>query len=141
VQQPILTPADPAAVKTALSQADTYVQELKTKAGAVSTDGVNAEKQALNAVARHVLLAQRIALDTAIEPLRLLGESLLDLLSHPERIFDPSAQIDADLRRISDEIPAMLDRIGNEVAQEATADLDQARKPAQQTAGSSGRGQ
>ena len=132
VQQPILTPADPAAVKNALSQADAYVQELKTKAGAVSTDGVNAERQALNAVARHVLLAQRIVLDTAIEPLRLMGESLLDLLSHPERIFDPSAQIDADLRRISDEIPAMLDRIGNEVAEEATTDLDQARKPAQQ---------
>jgi len=61
-----------------------------------------------------------------------MGESLLDLLSHPERIFDPSAQIDADLRRISDEIPAMLDRIGNEVAEEATTDLDLARKPAQQ---------
>jgi hypothetical protein len=130
--QPIVPPADPNAIKTALRQADTYVQELKTKATPVSNDGVNAEKQALNAVARHVLLAQRIALDTALEPLRLLGESLVDLLTHPERIFDPSAQIEADLRRISNEIPAMLDRIGNEVAQEATANLDSARKPAQQ---------
>ena len=125
-------PADATAVKNALNQADGYVRDLKDKSVQVSKDGVNAETQALNAVARHVVLAQKIALDTALEPLKLLGESLLDLLSHPERIFDPSAQIDADLRRISDEIPAMLDRIGNEVAQEATADLDQARGPAQQ---------
>jgi hypothetical protein len=126
------TPADPNAVKTALTQADAYVRELKDKSTAVSKDGSNAEALALQAVARHVVLAQRIALDTALEPLRMLGDSLLDLLNHPERIFDPSAQIEADLRRIGDEIPAMLDRIGNEVAQEASADLDQARGPAQQ---------
>jgi hypothetical protein len=125
-------PADTKAILIALDQADKYVRDLKDKTAQVSKDGLNFETQALSAVARHVALAQKIALDAALQPLKMLGDSLLDLLQHPERIFDPSAQIDADLKRIGDEIPAMLDRIGNEVAQEATADLDQARGPVQQ---------
>ncbi len=129
---PLLTPADPEAVKSALAQAAKYVGELKDKSPLLTRDCSDAEQLALNAVARHVALANKIALDTALEPLKLLGDGLLDLINHPERIFDPSAQIDAALRRISNEIPAMLDRIGNEVAAEATTDLEQARGPAQQ---------
>jgi hypothetical protein len=127
-----VTPADPEAVKTALNQADKYIADLKEKSALLGKDCSNAEQQALSAVIRHVALANRIALDAALEPLKLLGDSLLDLISHPERIFDPSAQIEADLRRISSEIPAMLDRIGDEVSKEATTDLEQARGPAQQ---------
>jgi hypothetical protein len=129
---PVLTPADPNAVKSTMTLADKYVSELSAKSSLLTKDASDAEKLALAAVARHIALANKIALDAALEPLKLLGDSLLDLITHPERIFDPSAQIEADLRRISSEIPAMLDRIGNEVAQEATADLEQARAPAQQ---------
>lgn len=129
---PLMTPADPDAIRSALGQAEKYIGELKDKSPLLTKDCSDAEQLALNAVLRHVALANKIALDTALEPLKLLGDSLLDLINHPERIFDPSAQIDADLRRISNEIPAMLDRIGNEVAAEATTDLEQARGPAQQ---------
>jgi len=124
--------ADPDAMKSALSQADKYIADSNEKSALLGNDCSNAERQALSAVARHIALANKIALDTALEPLKLLGDSLLDLITHPERIFDPSAQIEADLRRISNEIPAMLDRIGDEVSKEATTTLEQARGPVQQ---------
>lgn len=125
-------PADPNALKGALSQAEAYVLELKTKGTALSTDVSSAEQRARAAVVRHVAAAHRIATELAVTPLKMLGESLLDLLSHPERIFDPSAQIEADLQRMSTELPALLDRIGKEVADEATQALTQAQAPAKQ---------
>lgn len=124
--------ADPAAVSNALTRADAYIRDLEAKATQVSREGTDSEAQALSAAARHAISASKIALDVALEPLKNLGDSLLDLLSHPERMFDPSAQIEADLRRIGEQVPAMLDRIGNEVTQEATSYLEKARKPAEQ---------
>jgi regulator of replication initiation timing/FtsZ-binding cell division protein ZapB len=125
-------PADPAAVKAALKQAETYVQDLKTKGATVSDDAAAAERRARDAVLRHVVLANKIALDIGLQPLKLLGEGLVDLLTHPERIFDPSAQIEADLRRMSQEVPALLDRIGNEVTEEAARELELAQGPTKQ---------
>jgi hypothetical protein len=124
--------ADPKALQDALTRGDAYVQDLKGKATAPHNDVANAERAALDAVLRHVRTAQQIGLDVALAPLKLLGDSLLDLLSHPERIFDPTAQIEADIQRITSEVPALLDRIANEVTQEAMADLDHAKANLQQ---------
>ena len=59
-------------------------------------------------------------------------DSLLDLLKHPERLFDPSAQINADIQRIATQMPAMFDRIATEVTQEALAQLNQGTALVQQ---------
>jgi hypothetical protein len=119
--------ADAKAIQDALTRADGYVQDLKAKATAPHNDVANAERAALDAALRHVRTAQQISLDVAVAPLNLLRDSLLDLLTHPERIFDPTAQIEADIQRITNEVPALLDRIANEVTQEAMADLDHVR--------------
>ena len=124
---PTLHPADPKAIQDALTRANDYVQDVKTKLAAPQAEVVNAERAALDAVARHVRTAQQISLDVALAPLNLLRDSLLDLLAHPERIFDPSAQIEADIQRIAAEVPALLDRIANEVTQDAMSTLDHAR--------------
>jgi hypothetical protein len=125
-------PADPAVVKSALQRADAYVQDLKSKQDSMGREVMVAGNSALNALGRHVQVAQQMAVDTAIEPLRLLRDSLMDLLAHPERIFDPSAQIDADIIRISNEVTAMLDRMTNEITTEANAQLDTSRAIVQQ---------
>jgi ElaB/YqjD/DUF883 family membrane-anchored ribosome-binding protein len=124
--------ADAKAIQDALTRADAYVQDLRTKANAPQTDVANAEKAAVDAAARHIRTAQQISLDLALAPLNLLRDSLLDLLMHPERIFDPTAQIEADIQRITAEIPALLDRIAGEVTQEAMANLDRAKANLQQ---------
>jgi hypothetical protein len=103
------------------------MQDLRSKANAPMTVVANAERAALDALVRHVRTAQQIGLDLAIAPLNLLRDSLLDLLAHPERIFDPSAQIEADIQRITAEVPALLDRITNEVTQEAMGNLDRVK--------------
>jgi hypothetical protein len=124
--------ADPKAIQDAVSRADAYVQDLRAKATAPHGDVANAERAALDAAARHVRTAQQIGLDVALAPLNLLRDSLVDLLTHPERIFDPSAQIEADIQRITAEVPALMDRIAGEVTQEAMADLDHAKNNLQQ---------
>jgi hypothetical protein len=125
-------PADPKAIQDALTSADAYVQSLKGKASSPHNDVANAEQQALAAVLRHVATAQKIGLDIAIAPLNALRDSLVDLLTHPDRLFDPSAQIDADIQRITQQVPALLDQIANEVTQEAMADLNGVRNQLQQ---------
>ncbi len=125
-------PADPKAIQDALASADGYVQSLKSKATSPHSDVANAEQQALAAALRHVATAQRIGLDIAIAPLNALRDSLVDLLTHPDRLFDPSAQIDADIQRITQQVPALLDQIANEVTQEAMADLNAVRNQLQQ---------
>jgi hypothetical protein len=129
---PAARAADPKAVQDALASADAYVQDLRSKATSPQNDVANAEKVALDAALRHVATAQRIGLDLAVAPLNALRDSLLDLLSHPERLFDPSAQIDADIQRITQQIPALLDQIANEVTQEAMGDLNAVRAQLQQ---------
>jgi hypothetical protein len=124
--------ADAKAIQDALTRADAYVQEIRAKANAPQNDVANAEKAALDAAARHIRTAQQISLDLALAPLNMLRDSLLDLLAHPERIFDPTAQIEADIQRITAEIPALLDRIAGEVTQEAMGNLERAKNNLQQ---------
>jgi hypothetical protein len=125
-------PADPATVKSALQRADAYVQDLKSKQDGMGRQVTAAGNSALNALSRHVQVAQQIAVDAALEPLKLLRDSLTDLLAHPERIFDPTAQIDADVTRISNEVTAMLDRMTTEITTEANAQLEASRGIVQQ---------
>src|SRR5262249_40335397 len=124
--------ADAKAIQDALTRGDAYVQDLKAKATTPHNDVANAEQAALDAVGRPIRTAQQLSLDGALAPLKLLRDSLLDLLTHPERIFDPTAQIEADIQRITNEVPALLDRIAGEVTQEAMADLDRVKGNLQQ---------
>jgi hypothetical protein len=124
VNAPILKQADPKEISDAFRRADALVKDFRSKANAAAAQIQTAEQAALSAAARHLATAQRISLDLALTPLNTLRDSLLDLLAHPERIFDPSAQINADIQRITAQVPAMMDRITNEITQEALADLN-----------------
>jgi hypothetical protein len=133
--------ADAQALKDALVRADTLMKDIRSKANAPAAQVAQAEAAAVSAAARHLQAAGRISLDLAITPLNILRDSLLDLLSHPERIFDPSAQINADIQRITAQVPAMLDRITNEVTQEAIANLNGVKDTLQQVQDSAASGQ
>jgi hypothetical protein len=125
-------PADPAAVKSALQRADAYVQDLKAKQDAMAGEVSTAQGTVAGMLARHVQVAQQMMTAAALEPLRLMGQSLADLLAHPERIFDPSAQIDADVQRIANDIAGLLDRMVGEIVTEANGKLDSVRPAVQQ---------
>jgi hypothetical protein len=125
-------PADPASAADALSRADTYVHDLQTKGGSLAAPIAQAETAAVSAAGRHVSIAAQISSALAGAPLQALEGMLSDLLSHPERIFDPSAEIDAQLASITNQIPALLTRIFTEVTQEATGDLNAVANPLQQ---------
>jgi len=118
-------PADAAAVKDAFNRADVMVQGLFTQSTNPQNQVNQAADQAVQAAVRHLNTARQISTDAMLTPLKMLADSLLDLLTHPERLFDPTAQINADITRISQQMPAMFDRISNEVTQEALADLNQ----------------
>lgn len=118
-------PADPTAVKDAFNRADVMVQGLLAQSSNPQNQVNQAADQAMQAAVRHLNTARQISTDAMLTPLKLLADSLLDLLTHPERMFDPTAQINADITRISQQMPAMFDRISNEVTQEALADLNQ----------------
>lgn len=125
-------PAEAAATKDALGRGDKYVQELLAKSQAPANQANAAADAAIAAAARHLDAARRISLDLALTPLNMVRDSLLDLLRHPERMFDPSAQINADIQRIATQMPAMFDRITTEVTQEALANLNQGTTALQQ---------
>jgi hypothetical protein len=124
--------ADPTAVRSTMKQADAYVQGLKSKQGLLLRDINSARALAVAALARHERTALQMMNDTALEPLIVLGESLDDLLKHPEFLFDPSAQVDADMALVSREIPALINRINSEMLAEATGDLAAVRPAVQQ---------
>jgi len=125
-------PADPASAADALSRADTYVHDLQTKGGSLAAPIAQAETAAVSAANRHVSIAAQISSALAGAPLQALEGMLSDLLSHPERIFDPSAEIDAQLASITSQIPALLTRIFTEVTQEAMGNLNAVANPLQQ---------
>ncbi|MET0794382.1 MAG: hypothetical protein ABW061_22865 [Polyangiaceae bacterium] len=118
-------PADPKAVKDAFTRGDALVQDLLAKSTNPTTQVNQAADAAVAAAVRHLNTARQISTDVLLTPLKILADSLLDLLTHPERLFDPTAQINADITRISQQLPAMFDRITNEMTQEALTDLNQ----------------
>jgi hypothetical protein len=129
-------PADAAAVKDAFTRADVLVQDLYTKSTNPTAQVNQAAAAAVAAAVRHLNTARQISTDAMLTPLKLLADSLLDLLTHPERMFDPTAQINADITRISQQMPAMFERISNEVTEEALADLNQGTAALTQIQGS-----
>ncbi len=118
-------PADPKAVKDAFTHANMAVQDLLTKSTNPTNQLNQAADQAMAAAVRHLNTARQISVDVMLTPLKAISDSLLDLLTHPERLFDPTAQINADITRMSQQVPAMFDRISNEMTQEALGDLNQ----------------
>jgi hypothetical protein len=128
----MMKPADPAAVRAAQQRADNYVQGLKAKQDAMAGEVSAGQNAALAAANNHVAVANQLITAAALDPLRLMGQSLADMLLHPDRLFDPSAQIDADVQRIQNDIAALLDRITNEIVTEPNAKLDAVRPVAAQ---------
>jgi hypothetical protein len=86
-----------------------------------------AEQQALAAAAS----AGRIAESVLLAPLHTLGTVLQDLLSHPERIFDPSRIVDDAITSINDQVINTMNQVHDAVMSQAKGTLDQARKPIQ----------
>ena len=125
-------PADSKAMKDAFTRGDALVQDLLVKTTNPTNQVNQAADAALAAAARHLNTARQISIDIMLTPLNSLRDSLLDLLQHPEHIFDPSAQINAQIQSISQQLPAMFDHITNEITQEALADLNQGTGALQQ---------
>jgi hypothetical protein len=129
---PVLHPADPASAADSISRADTYIRDLQTKGNTQAAPVAQAETSATSAANRHVSIAQQISSAILQAPVQALEGMLADLLSHPERIFDPSSEIDAQMTNLTNQVPALLTRIFTEVTTEAMGFLNNVQNPLQQ---------
>lgn len=125
--QTIAKVADPGAVKMALARADSYEQDLAGKQGGMRGQVSGAASGAVACMPPHVVNAQQMVTDVALTPLKLLASSLADLLSHPEHIFDPSAQIDADINQITTTVAQLFDKMTAEITTEPNGRLEAVR--------------
>jgi hypothetical protein len=116
--------ADPGSVKTALSRGDAYLQDLSARQSGLRNEVANATAGAVACMPQHVVNAQQMVTTVALQPLQLLANSLQDLLAHPDHIFDPSAQIDADITNIQNSVSALFDKMTAEITTEPNARLD-----------------
>ena len=72
-----------------MQRADAYVEDLKSKQDAMAGEVSAAQTNALGAITRHIQIAQQMMTAAALEPLRLMGQSLADLLAHPRAYLRP----------------------------------------------------
>jgi hypothetical protein len=119
----IAKPADPGSVKGAFSRADSYLQDVSNKGGGQRNQVTTGTSGAVNSMPPHVSKAQQMITDVALMPLKLLGQSMLDLLSHPEHIFDPTAQVDQDIAQIQSQVSQLFDNMTSEITTEANGRL------------------
>jgi hypothetical protein len=116
--------ADPAQIQSALNGAAQKVGQLESD---VSRDLVNrvtgAAQRARQQAESHVSTAMDIARTLLEAPLVAIKSSLQDLLSHPERLFDPSATINAQIEIISNNVVDAMNRINDDVTRDALVTL------------------
>lgn len=116
--------ADPAELERALREgADLLGRIHQTVQTQVANHILSAAETAGRAVLRHLDAARRIAESVLLAPLRVLQQLLSDLLRHPERLFDPSAQVRETLRRVTNAMLDIAAQIHREVTEEALATL------------------
>jgi hypothetical protein len=124
-------PADPKDVLDAVKRAQAALLALRPEVanplGSVRQFANQAEQQALAAASS----AGHIAESALLAPLRTLGTVLLDLVNHPERIFDPSRIVDDAMTSVTDQIINTMNQVHEAVMSQAKATLDLAHKPIQ----------
>ncbi len=124
-------PADPKDILDAVKRAQAALAalhpEVTNPLNSVRQFAGQAEQQALAAAAS----AGRIAESVLLAPLRTLGTVLQDLVSHPERIFDPSRIVDDAITSVNDQVINTMNQVHDAVMSQAKATLDLARKPIQ----------
>ena len=115
------------AVKRAQAALGGFRPEVVNPLNSVRQFASQAEQQALAAASS----AGHIAESVLLAPLRTLGTVLQDLVSHPERIFDPSRIVDDAITSINDQVINTMNQVHDAVMSQAKATLDLARKPIQ----------
>lgn len=117
--------ADPARVRSALTRAADKVSGLESEISRDVASQVNAGLQRAREQAEsHARTAGDISRTLLEAPLIALKNSLLDMLAHPERLFDPSATINAQITLISNNIVDTMNRINDAVTRDAVATLN-----------------
>lgn len=124
-------PADPKDILDAVKRAQTtlgaFRPEVINPLNSVRQFANQAEQQALAAASS----AGHIAESVLLAPLRTLGTVLLDLVNHPERIFDPSRIVDDAITSVNDQVINTMNQVHDAVMSQAKMTLDQARRPIQ----------
>jgi hypothetical protein len=125
-------PADPNELQEALKRAQAalggFRPEVINPLNSVRQFASQAEQQALAAASS----AGHIAESVLLAPLRTLGTVLQDLVSHPERIFDPSRIVDDAITSVNDQVINTMNQVHDAVMSQAKMTLDQARRPIQE---------
>jgi hypothetical protein len=128
----ITLPADPKDILDAVQRAQAalggFRPEVINPLNSVRQFASQAEQQALAAATS----AGRIAESVLLAPLRTLGTVLQDLVSHPERIFDPSRIVDDAITSVNDQVINTMNQVHDAVMSQAKLTLDQARRPIQE---------
>jgi hypothetical protein len=84
-------------------------------------------QKAKDQAATGVQTALDIGNNLALAPLEGLGNWLRDLLTHPDRIFDPSSLVDSEIDAIVNNLISTLDQIANAVTSDANNTLQSAQ--------------
>lgn len=128
---------DPKDIKDALNRANSALSGLRpgvaNPLNSVRQFANQAEQQALAAAAS----AGNIAESVLLAPLRTLGSMLTDLVTHPERIFDPSRLVDDAITSVNDQIIGTMNQVHDAVMSQAKATLDLAHQPIHNALGGS----
>lgn len=122
---PALTvPADPAQMRAALSRAADKVGSLESEISREVASQVSAALQRAGQQAESHLSTAADVTRTLLEaPFLALQRSLNDMLSHPERLVDPSATINSQINIISNSIVDAMNRINDAITRDALATL------------------
>ena len=128
---------DPKDIKDALNRANSALSGMRpgvaNPVNSVRQFANQAEQQALAAASS----AGNIAESVLLAPLRTLGSMLTDLVTHPERIFDPSRIVDDAITSVNDQIINTMNQVHDAVMSQAKASLDLAHQPIQDALGGS----
>ena len=116
--------ADPVQLRNALNLGAQRIGELEAAvARDVATRVRGAHQHALDQAQSGVIAANRIAGESLLAPLRAIESSLRDLLAHPERLFDPSATVNAQIVAVTNSITRTMSDITDTVTRDAVATL------------------
>jgi hypothetical protein len=116
--------ADPKALKDAMNRGQGQVSEqqglMDKTAAEARSHAENAKSQAVNAAD----VAGKIAMDVLLAPLSDLAGMLTDLVKHPDRLFNPAALVDDQVKRVTAAIDSELNKLADAIARDSKASLD-----------------
>ncbi len=124
---------DLVAMKQAMKDGEQQVSEQQSLVGQqveeVMAQAENAHSQASSAADA----AGKIATDALLAPLTDLAAMLGDLVTHPDRLFDPAALVDDQIKRVTGEIDSELGKVADAIVLAARPSLDKAGQKTQDT--------